>query len=222
MPVLLGGVVFELTIADVAQRLTFYVVLLFAISVHESAHAWAALKMGDDTAARLGRISLNPLVHIDPFGTVIVPLIMSLTGIPLIGWAKPTPVHAGNFRKLARGQILVAGAGPASNFTLAALFILAWAVVMGTPLRGTPVEVIVYAGVVINVILGVFNLIPIPPLDGSWIASWGLPRSIAQYYDRYVAPYGIWILLLLLITGVFGIILSPFLHVTDVILRALR
>ncbi len=104
----------ELTPERIALALMGYVVLLFSLSVHESAHGWMALRMGDDTAARQGRITLNPLSHIDPFGTVLIPLLQFLySGIPLLGWAKPTPVGAHNFRRLARGHVLVALAGPA-------------------------------------------------------------------------------------------------------------
>src|SRR5512139_1515285 len=106
-----------------AMGLTYYVVLLFSLSVHESAHGWMALRMGDDTAARQGRITLNPLSHIDPIGTALIPLVQFLVGsMPFFGWAKPTPVGAQNFRRLARGHVLVAGAGPASNVLLALLF----------------------------------------------------------------------------------------------------
>src|SRR5512147_769982 len=103
--------------------LTFYVVLLFSLSVHESAHGWMALQLGDDTAARQGRITLNPLSHVDPVGTVLIPFLQVFwTGVPLFGWARPTPVGAQNFRRLARGHVLVASAGPASNALLALLF----------------------------------------------------------------------------------------------------
>lgn len=98
--------------------LTSYVVLLFSLSVHESAHAWTALKQGDPTARALGRISLNPLVHLDLIGTVVMPLLMIFTGVPLLGWAKPTPVDPRYFKNLRRGQIVVSGAGPLSNFLL--------------------------------------------------------------------------------------------------------
>jgi Zn-dependent protease len=117
--------VFNLTPEQILYGLTAYVVLLLAISVHESAHAWAAFRMGDDTAARLGRISLNPLDHIDPIGTVLIPLIQIFWGgIPMFGWAKPTPVFAANFRRLARGHVVVAGAGPAANVARALGFTL--------------------------------------------------------------------------------------------------
>jgi Zn-dependent protease len=218
--------VFNLTPEQILYGLTAYVVLLLAISVHEAAHAWAALRMGDDTAARLGRISLNPLDHIDPIGTVLIPLIQIFWGgIPMFGWAKPTPVFAANFRRLARGHIVVAGAGPASNLALglvftATLYAAHW---MGLPIRSTPphpVIVFLVQGVTINLALFVFNLIPLPPLDGSWIVSWGLPRSIASYYDRIVEPYGQWILLILVFTGVLGMVLGPVIGLARAVLFA--
>jgi Zn-dependent protease len=209
--------VFNLTPDRIAMGLTSYVVLLFSISVHESAHAWMALRLGDDTAATQGRISLNPLRHIDPIGTLLIPLlqIFGPSGIPLLGWAKPTPVQARFFKQgyFARGQILVAGAGPVSNLILAFLFTAALfvAVRAGVPADlYLPVFVLIQTGVVMNVALAVFNLVPLPPLDGSWVASWGLPRSIAVHYDRIMEPYGNLILLVLFATGILSWITSPF------------
>lgn len=205
----------ELSPERIALALTSYVVLLFSLSVHESAHAWMALRMGDATAARLGRITLNPLPHIDPFGTIVMPLLQFLgSGIPLLAWAKPTPVQARNFRPgaLRRGHVLVAGAGPVSNFALSLLFALVLFVVVRTGVFADvrqPVFALLQMGVVMNVFLGVFNLLPLPPLDGSWIASWGLPRSLGEPYDRLVAPYGQWILLILFATGLLGQFTSP-------------
>jgi Zn-dependent protease len=206
-----GGRLPNLTPEALALGLTQYVVLLFSLSVHESAHGWMALQMGDDTAARMGRVTLNPLAHIDPIGTVLFPVLQIFTGVPALGWAKPTPVGAHNFRRLARGHILVAGAGPVSNLLLASLFTAALAVALrsGAEVRG-PVVTLFGLGLAINVGLAVFNLIPLPPLDGSWIASWGLPREIAARYDRFVEPYGQFILLGLFITGALGWVMSPF------------
>jgi Zn-dependent protease len=218
--------VFNLTPEQILYGLTGYVVFLLAISVHESAHAWAALQMGDDTASLQGRISLNPLDHIDPIGTVLIPLAQIFWGgIPMLGWAKPTPVFAANFRRLARGHILVAGAGPASNLALAAVFTVLLYVAhwLGLPLgsaRPHPVTVFLVQGVGINVALCLFNLIPLPPLDGSWIVSWGLPRSIADRYDRVVEPYGQWILLILVFTGVLNMVLGPVIAVAQAVLLA--
>jgi len=189
------------------------VVLLFSLSVHESAHGWMAYRMGDDTAAQQGRISLNPFVHIDPVGTVLIPLLQIFWGGPFLGWAKPTPVGAHNFRRLARGHILVAGAGPVSNLLLALLFTAALFVavrVSPSETFHTPLLAILITGVQMNVALAIFNLVPLPPLDGSWVASWALPRPIANHYDRIMEPWGQWILLVLFMTGVLGFLLAPF------------
>ena len=201
----------ELTPDRIAWGLTYYVVLLFSLSVHESAHGWMALQMGDDTAARQGRVTLNPLSHIDPVGTVLIPLLQIFWGgVPLLGWAKPTPVGAQNFRRLARGHLLVAAAGPASNVILAVLFTAGLFLGLRSGARESePVMAILNTGVQMNVVLALFNLVPLPPLDGSWVASWGLPRSVAARYDRVVEPYGQWILLILFATGVLGWFLSP-------------
>jgi Zn-dependent protease len=206
----------ELTPQTIAYGLTYYVVLLFSLSFHESAHAWAALRMGDDTAAREGRISLNPLVHIDPVGTVLLPLVMFVSsGSPLFGWAKPTPYNPANFRRdrsMASGHVMVAGAGPLSNLLLAllstaALFLVLRLGEIHTP--GHPAVMLLSAGVHINVLLAVFNLVPLPPLDGSKVAAWGLPRGLADAYTRVVEPYGAWILLILFATGLLGVVIGP-------------
>jgi Zn-dependent protease len=179
------------------------IAFLFAISVHESAHAWMANRQGDPTARMLGRITLNPIKHIDPFGTVLLPLIAMLTpGMPVIGWAKPTPVDPRNFKNPVRDDILTSVAGPVSNFivaTGATLLLVAIEVlapggrrlVQGT-IQGflqansslTPVALLLYQFVLINVLLAVFNLIPIPPLDGSHVLRHVLPEGVRQAYDR--------------------------------------
>lgn len=189
-----------------------YVVLLFSLSVHESAHAWTALKQGDPTAQSLGRISLNPLAHIDIVGTVVMPLLMIFTGVPLLGWAKPTPVDPRHFKDLRRGQIVVSGAGPLSNLLLALLatagLFVAVRVVSG-PLRDQPVVVLLSMVVQLNVLLAVFNLVPLPPLDGSHIVEWTLPNGIGHRYIRAIAPYGGLILLALVMSGALWTVLSP-------------
>ncbi len=192
-----------------------YVVLLFSLSVHESAHGWMAYRMGDDTAVSQGRVTLNPLAHIDPIGTVLIPLAQMIypsVGRFLLGWAKPTPVGAHNFRKLARGHILVAGAGPASNFLLTFLFTVALAIAIKAGVRAGesgPLFTILVTGIRTNVGLAVFNLVPLPPLDGSWIVSWGLPRGPAAFYDRFMEPYGQIVLIALYVTGILWIVVGP-------------
>jgi Zn-dependent protease len=202
----------DLTPQTLALGLTYYVVLLFSLSVHESAHGWMALQMGDDTAARQGRITLNPLEHIDPFGTVLIPVVqIFMNGVPLLGWAKPTPVGAHNFRRLARGHVLVAGAGPASNLLLAFVFTAALFVALRSGAQDRdPLTILLITGVQMNVLLAIFNLVPLPPLDGSWVASWGLPRHIAARYDSVMEPYGMWILLALFATNILFWVLAPF------------
>jgi len=198
-----------------------YVVLLFSLSVHESAHAWTAFRQGDPTARSLGRISLNPLVHVDVVGTVVMPLLMIFTGVPLLGWAKPTPVDPRYFRNLRRGQIVVSGAGPLSNLLLAlvctALLFVAVRVLPG-PLRDQPVVVLLSMGVQLNVLLAVFNLVPLPPLDGSHVLEWALPHGMGHRYMRAISPYGGLVLLALVMSGALWTVLSP---VRDTIVRLL-
>ena len=178
------------------------IVFLFAISVHESAHAWMANRCGDPTARLLGRITLNPLKHIDPLGTVVLPVIGILTGLPVFGWAKPTPVNPLNFRHHVRDDILTSVVGPISNFIIAWGAVTALAVIALTSAAGhqvvhglvdgrirnagsplTPVALLFYQAMFINVILGVFNLIPVPPLDGSHVLRHFLPETLRNIYD---------------------------------------
>ncbi|PYX38481.1 MAG: site-2 protease family protein [Acidobacteria bacterium] len=185
------------------------IVFLFAISFHESAHAWTANRCGDPTARMLGRITLNPIKHIDPVGTVLLPLIASVARIPMLGWAKPTPVNPQNFKNPVRDDILTSVAGPISNFLVAggALCVLALisfvsplghqivhAIPFVYPNRlellaaqtGSaliPLSLLAYELMVINIVLGVFNLIPIPPLDGSHVIRHFLPDPILRVYD---------------------------------------
>ena len=196
----------------IAWGATYAVVLLFSLSVHECAHAWVALRMGDDTAAREGRVTLNPLSHIDPIGTLLVPLLQILWGgVPLLGWAKPTPVNGRGFRSPARGHVLVSGAGPLSNLLLALLFTAALFVGLRSGARESePVMALLNTGIQMNVVLALFNLVPLPPLDGSSVFYWGMPASIANGYRRLVQPYGHWILLILFASGLLWRALRPF------------
>jgi Zn-dependent protease len=191
--------------------------LLFAITVHEAAHGWVAHRLGDQTAFLLGRVTFNPLKHIDPLGTVLVPLgiflLSSLGGAPfLFGWAKPVPV---NFRKLHRPRLdmaLVAAAGPASNLLMALLWGLV--IVLGAKLLAAPHWVSMTlvsmgaAGVLINLLLMVLNLFPLLPLDGGRVLHAMLPPRLARLYSR-IEPFGLIILLLLLFSGLLAGLLLP-------------
>jgi Zn-dependent protease len=205
----------------VAIGLTSYVILLFSLSVHESAHAWTAFRQGDPTARSLGRVSLNPLVHVDVIGTVVLPLLMIFTGVPLLGWAKPTPVDPRYFRDLRRGQIVVSGAGPLSNLLLALLFTAGLFVAVRSlpgPLEGNPLILLLGIGLRLNVLLAIFNLVPLPPLDGSHLVEWALPNGMGHRYVAMIAPYGGFILLALVMSGGLWTVLGP---VEEAVLRFL-
>jgi Zn-dependent protease len=181
------------------------IAFLFAISIHESAHAWMASRCGDPTARMLGRITLNPLRHIDPVGTILLPAIALFTGFPMIGWAKPTPVDARNFKNPVRDDILTSIAGPASNFlvVISAVVVLgllsltspsAHHVVQALAMSSgnlaldagwiTPLVLMLYQLMVINILLGIFNLIPVPPLDGSHVLRHFLSGGVLRLYDQ--------------------------------------
>jgi len=178
------------------------IAFLFAISVHESAHAWMANLRGDPTARMLGRITLNPIKHIDPVGTVLLPLIAVFAHIPMLGWAKPTPVNPENFRNPVLDDILTSVVGPISNFAVASVATAVLLLVKVTsapgrqvieqiigpdPLRSqsilVPFCVLFYELLVINLVLAVFNLIPVPPLDGSHVLRHFLPEPVRRVYD---------------------------------------
>ncbi|MFD1709687.1 site-2 protease family protein [Ottowia sp. GY511] len=190
--------------ANIIQTIAIYALpVLFAITVHEAAHGYVARHYGDNTAAALGRVTLNPLKHIDPIGTIIIPLAMYLmtAGAFLFGYAKPVPVNFGRLKNPRRDSILVALAGPMSNL-LQAIF---WAVALYL-LRGTGVEERFFlemcrAGVLVNVVMMVFNLFPLPPLDGGRVVAGLLPPKAAMTYGR-IEPWGFFIVMGLLVAGV--------------------
>jgi len=212
------------------------IVFLFAISVHESAHAWMANKRGDPTARMLGRITLNPLKHIDLFGTVLLPLAAVISGMPILGWAKPTPVSPQNFKHKVLDDVLTSVVGPVSNLLVAAVTVVALLLVKFTSLQGrqlvlsladgsfaleggslmVPATLLLYELLEINLVLAVFNMIPLPPLDGSHVVRHFLPGPVLRVYD------GIgWAGLLILVyvgSRVLGALINPVLNGFDAIL----
>jgi Zn-dependent protease len=189
-----------------AQVFISFIVLLFSLTVHEMAHAWTADRLGDPTARLLGRVSFNPLVHADPIGTVLFPLIAMISHFPLIGWAKPVPVDARHLRRPRRDFVLVAAAGPASNLALALIASSLLAVLpvtpvtLGEPNASAPIASMLAQAKWLNVMLAVFNMIPIPPLDGGNVLGGLLPRPLARQFDL-VRPYGFLLLYLLMFSG---------------------
>ena len=211
----------------VSQLLAF----ALALSVHESAHGWMAERLGDPTARWLGRITLNPLKHVDPIGTVVFPLFLAIVGAPVIGWAKPVPFVSRNLRNRKWGPGLVALAGPVSNVALGGIVTVVLLMMKATmptfrPLLlavlregamgaggiAAPVIYFLYFLAAINIILAVFNLIPIPPLDGSHLLEWVLPARLHYAYAQ-IGRFGMLILIALLWFGVLGVILRPFFNV---------
>lgn len=199
---------------SIVQKIAVWALpLIFAITLHEVAHGFVAMLCGDYTAKLSGRLSLNPLRHIDPFGTVVLPLLMLVFTNFIFGWAKPVPVDPRNFQRPRRDTALVALAGPASNIVMA----LFWAAVakLGLLLAahdyqwvGVPFAYMGEAGIMINIVLGVLNLLPLPPLDGGNILKSLLSPRLA-YKFSFIEPYSFFILILLLVSGVLVIIIGP-------------
>ena len=189
--------------------------LLFAITVHEVAHGWVAYKLGDKTAKMMGRLTLNPIKHIDPVGTILVPGMLLLLGGFIFGWAKPVPVTIENLRQPRRDMALVALAGPAANLLMA----LIWAVIAkvgmllvpGMEWLGTPLVLMGIVGITFNLVLMVLNLLPILPLDGGRVVESALPGPLSYKFSR-LEPYGFLVLLGLLISGLLPSILGPPIH----------
>ena len=197
--------------------------VLFAITLHEAAHGWVASKLGDPTARQLGRITMNPIKHIDPIGTIVVPLVLvTLSGF-IIGWAKPVPVDPRHFKQPLLDMALVALAGPVSNFIMAccwALMITLSTGVLADTSMAIHLAQMGQAGMIINIILMVLNMLPIPPLDGGRVLAGVLPTNVALSYMR-IEPYGMWIILALLMTGILGKILWPIVLRFEAIISAI-
>lgn len=201
---------------NIIQNIAIYALpVIFAITLHEAAHGYVAKHFGDLTAYAQGRVSLNPIRHIDPIGTILLPLMTLLLGGILFGWAKPVPVDFSALRHPKQDMLWVALAGPGANLFMA----LAWAFIIKLGLAlpesdfAKPMILMGEAGIKINVILMVLNLLPLPPLDGGRIAVSLLPHRMSAVFSK-IEPYGFMILLLLLITGVLGAIIGPFISIT--------
>jgi Zn-dependent protease len=209
---------------NLIQKLAIFVLpLLFAITVHEAAHGWVAMKLGDKTAYMLGRITLNPLKHIDPVGTVLVPLVLILMTGFAFGWAKPVPVDWRNLHRPKRDMGLVALAGPASNLLMAlfwaVMVLIAAALLPSFQWLGLPLLLMGVAGVLINCLLMALNLLPILPLDGGRVLASLLPPKQAMIYAR-TESFGLILVVLLMLTGVLGEILWPMIRFTITLLPA--
>jgi len=210
----------------IQKIIVFALPVIFAITLHEAAHGYAALKFGDRTALLMGRISINPLRHIDLIGTILVPAITIALGGILFGWAKPVPVNFGNLRHPKQDMFWVAAAGPAANLVMAVFWagMIKLSMLLSGNAYSQPLALMGMAGVSINAVLAVLNLLPIPPLDGGRIAVSLLPHRQAWLLAK-LEPYGLFILLGLVATGLLGVIIGPFyqgieqglMHLLDII-----
>ncbi len=202
------GTVFS-ALLSIQYILPVFAILIMSLSFHEAAHAWSASRLGDPTARMLGRLTLNPLAHIDWIGTVLFPLLALYSGMPLLGWAKPVPVDGRYLRHPRRDFAMVALAGPVSNLILAVGASVALMVYEGAIAAPSPLVVqILLLAIVTNVSLAVFNLIPVPPLDGGNVLAGFVPEAVARGLDA-LRPWGFLILYALLFSGVINTITEP-------------
>jgi Zn-dependent protease len=209
---------------EILRKISIFAIpVLVAVTLHEVAHGWMARYLGDRTAELLGRLSLNPLRHIDPLGTLLIPGLLLVVGAPLFGWAKPVPVVTSMLRRPRLALIMVALAGPAANLAMALL----WAVVLILVLivrsghtLDSWVVLMAQAGVLVNVLLAAFNLLPIPPLDGGRVVAGALPPRMGAMFEK-IAPFGMLIVLVLAVTGQFNWLFSAAYGVTDQLINAL-
>ena len=187
---------------------------LLGITFHEAAHALVAYKCGDDTAKRLGRMTLNPVPHIDLMGTIILPIIFATLGGVMFGWAKPVPIDSRRFKEIKKSIFWVSFAGPLANFILVIIFSFLYAVLLAFVAKNfyfyAPLKQMLHSALAINVVLGVFNLIPLPPLDGSKMVTTFLSYELLRKYE-VLSHYSFPIMIVLMITGAFGYIIYPFL-----------
>ena len=201
---------------SIIQNIAIYALpVIFAITLHEAAHGYVAKHFGDLTAYTQGRVSLNPLRHIDPLGTIILPVVTLMLGGILFGWAKPVPVNFSALRNPKQDMLWVALAGPGANFFMAFLWGFVIKLGLGLPESNLsdPMILMGEAGIKINVILMVLNLLPLPPLDGGRVAVSLLPHRMGDSFAK-IEPYGFMILVLLLMTGVLGAVIGPFIGFT--------
>jgi Zn-dependent protease len=225
-------------VMDILLVVIQFAVVLFAISIHEASHAWMADRFGDPTAKLQGRITLNPIAHIDPIGTIIFPLLLAIMGAPVFGWAKPVMVNPLNLRDRRRANVFISAAGPVSNIVCSSLGIVIFLIlkrvnVIGfgelsrllyhlQGLEGTRpgiLTLVLFYLILINIFLAIFNLIPIPPLDGSGIIE-GVLKGEALYQYQKIKPYGFIILIIIIYVGALDIIARPiFSIVLNIIFR---
>ena len=204
---------------EIIQQIAVYAIpVLLAITVHEAAHGYVARMFGDNTAYVLGRVTLNPVKHIDPLGTIVIPLGMVLLTGFMFGWAKPVPVDWGSLRRPKRDMIWVAAAGPGANLVMAVIWALIYRTVSAAGVQESYFYLVAQAGISVNLVFMALNLLPIPPLDGGRIVSGLLPTRMSIAYSR-IEPYGLIILLALMFTGALSFFLRPLHEIGAAIVR---